>query len=275
MEKHYYRTLESSELGRLLRKFLHDCDTAERQADNYCQKAGAQTFYGDESHMAGGVLCLGFGDQQPDKKLWRSIGKDGDGLEMYEPNCQRRQDCIILPRSDFRPSDTATRIYQRRACRWQDVAPMHTHDEWMRIAGLTPSKDADRDRHRLNEKMAKEAFCRYTELYYDDEQDKQVKASPRYRMPLYCRRAIRLEYDRLRLPVVSIQSLFSILRADLTFGQQRAIVQPVTPIIFLHYGRYYIAIDYPCSHPDLEQIEQGQFAIKRGEAERLLRQDPS
>ena len=268
MEKHYYRTPESSELGKLLRKFLHDCDTAERQADNYCQKAGAQTFYGDESQMAGGVLCVGFGDQQPDPQLWRSIGKDGDGMEMYEPNCQRRQDCIISPRRDFRPSDTATRIYQRRPSRWQEVVSLHTKDEWIALSGINQTGDKDCDWERAVEHLHGEMFFRYIEIYYDDKQRDELANTPHYHLPFYMRRAIRLEIGRIKLPVVSIQSLYSLLRLQPPADQK--FIKAVQPVIFLHYGRYYLAIDHPCSHPDLEAITEGVFQMKRVEFQRLL-----
>ena len=279
MAKFFYRTNTSSDLGKKLRNLLYECDKANRAADTYCAKSGAKTFYADERQMAGGVLCVGFGDQKPDKKLWRSVGKDGDGLEMFEPNCQRIQDCIILPRRDFRPSDTATRIYNKRLSKWPEVINLHSREEWQQLAAITPTGDPDRDWQRAEKKLQDEIYVRYVELYYNKEQRQLTLTEPRYRMPLYMRRAIHLELQRIKLPVVSIQSVYQLLHVNLTDGmtdsQRLRIVQPVTPIIFEHYGRYYVGCDYPCQHPDLETIEEGKFNIKLGEFKAIIQQQPS
>ena len=267
MSKYYYRTNESSELGKKLKTLLYECDKANRAADTYCQKSGAKTFYDNPSMMAGGVVCVGFGDQQPDLQLWRSVGKDGDGLEMFEPNCQKREDCIVLPRRDFRPSDTASRIYNKRPSKWTEVVSLHTREEWIKFSAINTTDDKDRDWERAVEKLHGEMFCRYIELYYNDEQLHEQATNVQYHMPLYMRRAIHLELQRLKLPVVSINTLYALLQVS-PDGDKK-IIQATVPVIFLHYGRYYIASDYPCQHPKLEVIEEGRFNIKRGEFQRL------
>ena len=275
MAKYFYRFDASSELGKKFRNFLYECDKANRAADTYCAKVGAKTFYGNESAFAGGVLCVGFEDgEKVDKRLWRSVGKDGDGYEMWEPNCQKRQDVIVLPRRDFRPSDTASRVYNKRPSRWQDVANLHTKDEWIRIATITTSGDQDKDWKKAVNKLSKETFCRYVELYISDEQRQEQATNPHYRMPLWMKRAIHLELQRLKLPIVSIQALYGILQTDLTDGKKDStmkIVQPTTPIFFELYGRYYVGIDHPCNNPTLEIITPEKFNIRRHDFEKLMR----
>ena len=272
MSKYYYRLNDSTELGKKLKSLLYECDKANRAADTYCQKVGAKTFYDNPSMMAGGVVCVGFGDQQPDTKLWRSVGKDGDGLEMWEPNCQTREDCIILPRRDFRPSDTAARLYARRPSRFSEVVSLHTRDEWIQMAAINTTDDPQKDWRRAVAKLEQEGYWKYIELYYNDEQRQQSANDARYHQPLYMRRAIHLEYQRLKLPVVSIQTIYSLLQVDISDGNpnQKKVVQATTPVIFLHYGRYYIGCDHPCNHPSLEAIEEGRFNIKKIEFHRLL-----
>lgn len=273
MTKYYYRVNETSEIGKKLKSLLYECEKAERAAHTYCSKVGAETFYSDPSMLAGGVVCVGFGDAEVDLKLWRSVGKDGDDLEMYEPNCQQQIGCIILPRRNFHPSDTASRIYYKRPSRFQEVVSLHTKEEWIKMAAIKTTKDKDKNWANAIAKLEKEMFWKYIELYYNDEQLNESAKNPRYSMPFYMRRAIHQELQRLRLPVVGIQSLYSLLHVDVSDGHpdEKKIVKATTPIIFLHYGRYYIACDHPCLSEQLEAIEEGVFTIKKGEFERRLK----
>ena len=274
MAKYFYRFDSGSELGKKFRSFLYECDKANRAADTYCAKVGAKTFYGNESVFAGGVMCVGFAEgEKVDKRLWRSIGKDGDGYEMWEPNVKKREDVIILPRRDFRPSDTASRVYHKRPSRWQDVINMHSKGEWIEIAKTAVHGDAGKDWEKAVEKLSKEIFCKYVEIYVNDEQRREQATNPHYHMPLWMKRAIHLELQRIKLPTVNIQPLYAMLETDLTDGkdvQKMKIVQPVTPIYFELYGRHYIGIDQPCNNAQLEAITPEKFNIKRHEFEKLM-----
>lgn len=269
MAKYFYRFDTSTELGCKFRQFVYECDKANRAADSYCAKIGASTFYEEPTMFAGGVLCVGFADpDKVDKKLWRSVGKDADGFEMWEPNCQQRIDAFLLPRRDFRPCDTQTRVCEKKPCRWIDVVNLHTKEEWMKTAGLTPTDNPQKDWAATCAVLEKEYFVKYIELYIDDEQREQ-SANKRYRMPLWMKRAMQLEHQRLKLPVVSVKTLYSLLQADFTNGDddKPKVVQGVTPIYFLLNGYYYVSCGFKCLHQDLEAVTEEKFLQRKNDFE--------
>jgi hypothetical protein len=95
MEKksYYYRTLIKSALGKELRSLYRACERAEAAADRFVTKVGAKRYYPHPNAFAGGVVCVGFdADTTPSDKLWQSIGKDGDGDEMWVPRKYTEQD---------------------------------------------------------------------------------------------------------------------------------------------------------------------------------------
>ena len=270
MAKYFYRFDVSSDLGMKFKRFKYECDKATRAADNYCQKVGAVTFYEQPEMFAGGVLCVSFADpEKVDKKLWRSVGKDTDGYEMWEPNCEQRMDVFLLPRRDFRPCDTATRICHKRVSSWLEVVNLHTQDEWAKIAGVTPTGDKKKDWTKTCGILSKEHFVKYVELYISDEQREQA-TNKRYKMPMWMRRAIHLEWQRLKLPVVSIQSLYALLQTDFKTDEnddKPKMVQGVTPVFFQMNGYYYIGCEYPCRHQDMEPVTKEKFQMQKNKFE--------
>jgi hypothetical protein len=83
---------------------------------------------------------------------------------------------------------------------------------------------------------------------------------------MYVSQSIRIEKERLLLPVVTVEKLYALLEADQsgdkpTDGKPK-LVEPVTPTFFEWGGRYYIGIEYPCKAEGLEEIEQGVYQVK-------------
>jgi hypothetical protein len=275
MKKYCYRFDEKSELGKKFRKFLYECSRASRAADTYCKKAGAKMFYEDPSSFAGGVTCVSFDEEKKvDKKLWRSVGKDTDGIEMYEPNVQHRQDCILITRRDFRPADTDTRIYQKRVSEWIEVVNLHTKQEWIAMSGVRVTGNLEADWQNACSVMQKELFVQYTEIYVDDEQLKQLRENPRYRMPVPVKRAIQLEMQRLKLPVVNINKLYALFQPTLVEeGKKPRVLHASTPVCFLHNGMYYIRSEFPYQNKDLKKIDEAKFILHKIEFEREQDED--
>lgn len=95
MEKRfYYRFDSSTELGKKFRSLWNECNKAERAANVFAEKVGASQFTEVRRRLPHGVVCVSFDDtEEINKKQWRSVGKDQDGIEMWEPRCQAAQRC--------------------------------------------------------------------------------------------------------------------------------------------------------------------------------------
>ena len=95
MEKksYYYRIPIKTTLGKEFRSLYRACERAEAAADRFVAKVGAKRYYPHPNAFAGGVVCVGFAeDTKPNEKLWQSIGKDGDGDEMWIPRKYTKED---------------------------------------------------------------------------------------------------------------------------------------------------------------------------------------
>ena len=114
-KSYYYRFDTSTALGKRFRSFWNELMKAERAADKFAAKVGAKTFYPNMRMVAGGVDAVSFPDGvHPNLKVWRSIGKDGDGLELWVPNVKQRRGVYKIPEGGKCPSHTANRIFSRK-----------------------------------------------------------------------------------------------------------------------------------------------------------------
>lgn len=220
MARYYYRFDFSSALGKQFRSIWNECTKAERAAEVFAKKVGAETYYSNPSAFAGGVECVSFKDtSKVNQKLWRSLGKDVDGYEQWEPAVSRRSGIMVLPCSDFRPSDTATRIYDRRIVEDKEGHPS----------------------------------VKYIELYRDDYQ----KKGSRSKMPYYVRESIRIERARMTLPVVSVERIYRLLQADQTAAVKNGrptVVQDTAPTFFEYNGKIYVGCDYECHADGMQTV---------------------
>lgn len=285
--RYYYRFDTSSALGKKFRSFWNECNKAERAAEVFAKKVGAAAYYSSPAAFAGGVAAVAFEEGKVNEKIWRSAGRTDDGEELWEPDVKQRSGVLVLPRRGFRPTDTSTRIYHRRLSSWQEVKGSMLLNEWAKMAGVEMpnisgenaagmhgGEGADKDAMRaalekverkVNEKMEKEMFCQYIELYRDDEIPVDPN-HPRRKKPLYISQSIRIERERMLLPVVTVERLYALMEADRsgdkpTDGKPK-LVQNVTPTFFEWGGRYYIGIEYPCKAEGLESILEGMYQMK-------------
>jgi len=118
---------------------------------------------------------------------------------------------------------------------------------------------------KVNEKMEKELFCQFIELYRDDEIPVDP-THPKRKTPLYISQSIRIERERMLLPVVTVEKLYALMEADQsgdkpTDGKPK-LVENVTPTFFEWGGRYYIGIEYPCKAEGLEPIIEATYRMK-------------
>lgn len=275
MAKYFYRTSCTSSLGKQIRLYLHDCDKAEVAAEIFAKKIGAEAYYPSPMSFAGGVSYVTFPQgKKVNEKIWKKQKEqDADGADVYVPDVIHRRGALLLPRKDFRPSDTAYRIYDKRNCRWQDVRDLYKMTDWAGMIGMRLTDDKQKDAELLDERMSKELFRMFTEL---SRPGIVITSDGRYKIPLIDREAIRIEHDRMRLPEVNANRLFRLLNIDFMDGQDNGmkIVQPVAPAFFEWADRYYIGSSYPCNHDDLETITQGTFNLKRTalrQAEEVIR----
>ncbi len=265
-QKHYYYRIPcSSELGKQFRQFWHECTKAEKAAEIFAAKVGAESYYTSPAAFAGGVVCVSFPKgTEVNTKMWRLLGKDADGAEQWEPAVEHRENVLVLPRKGFQPSDTAFRVYSKRLSRWREVRHLHTLQEWATLAGVKLTDDKKKDAERLDDLMAEQSFCLYTELWRTD-----CVIAPhdnRRHMTWVARESIRIEKARMTLPMVGTERLLRLLKADLLDGLpddgKMKFVKPITPTFFEWGGRYYVGVAYPCKHDGLEAITEGDYRVK-------------
>lgn len=279
-KRYYYRFNVGSELGKRFRQFWNVWQKADRARTVFLNKIGAKGYIDDERMLVGRVLAVSFAeDEKTDLRQWREVGKDGDGTPMYAPNVEHRTGFIVLPRKGFKPSDTAHRIYDRRIYGFRQVSMQMTAQEWATVAGIRLTGDKERDDKRLRNELADESLARYTDIYHPDY-DPQSPECPR-RIPWWARQAVTVEILRLRLPVLSFESLYTLLQAEspLPEGKTHGIVSEQVPNFFEWTGRYYVSSDRPLHADGLEPIEAVKYTTRQLEMERAHRaaqqQEPS
>ena len=274
MTRHFYRFDTGSELGKRFRKLWNECTKAERAADSFARKVGAKTYYSSPSAFAGGVECVSFADgARVDKRIWRSVGKDADGLEQWVPDVSRRSDVMVLPRRDFKPSDTARRIYDRRVLAWHQVRHLHSLEEWAAMAHYALTADRERDAERLEAMLGASFFVRYIELGRNDEVP-APPTHPKRKMPYYQRESIRIERARLTLPVVKMERFHELLQTDRSEALRDGkptIIQESTPTFFEYDRRFYLGIDFPCLADGLEKLGSEAYVKARQDVLRMQR----
>ena len=279
--RYYYRFDTSTALGKKFRSFWNECNKAERAAEVFAKKVGAAAYYSSPSAFAGGVACVAFEPGKVNEKIWRSAGRSDEGEELYEPNVEQRHGVLVLPRRGFRPSDTATRIYSKRMSTWKEVQRMLTLSQWAEKAGVTmptimklplAAKLTDEEKkaaleqveQQVNRKMERETFVQYIELYRDEEIPVDPY-HPKRKTPLFISQSIRIERERMLLPIVRTEALHALLQADLSGDEPKdnkpKVVHNVTPTFFEWCGRYYVGIEYPCKAEELTAVTEGAYRM--------------
>ena len=259
MGKYFYRFDDSCQLGHEMRSFWHDADKATAAAERWAKKFGGEgaVYYEDPNNFAGGVRYLSFPrEADVNREMWRyecQVGED----DCYVPNCKQRSDAIWVQQRGFMPSDTSARKYQKHYSTWKQVKGIYTTEEWAEIAGITLTGEQEQDDALVSRQMASERFVEYTEFYGEiAPKDKRYKSSK------YVSRAIEAEVQRLSLPVVKTQRLYEMLHAHIPNG----LLSQITPTFFYYGGRYYISLDYECTHRSLENISAEMYQMKREQA---------
>ena len=192
---YYYKLRSKSPMGKLFRRLWNKCVKAERAADSFARKAGAEQFYPSDFVFAGGVVAVLFKDDEcPHPELWQLAGKDADGRKLWVP-----------------------RKYNS------------------------------------------------TEIHRTPRRNKSG-------LPLFVRKAIRIEKERMALPIVRTETFLKLLLADPTCGKASDgkvhVVSLQTPTFFEYWNHIYIGIAYPCQSDALEEITQADYI----EAEKAVRE---
>lgn len=247
-KRYYYRFAMTSGLGVRFRGFWNLCRRAERAADRFAKKVGAKMFYPNMKMVAGGVDAVVFPEgAKVDGHIWRSAGKDGDGMELWVPAVKKRRGVIEVPKGGKVPAHTASRVFDGRP-------QGSTGDGRAAAYGETGTGNSG-------------TRWGYTEIYRDDEGAQA--GSKRYRMSRAAKESIRIEKERLLLPMVSAAELLRVLKADVTADVPKDdalhTVRIYTPDMFEWKGWYYLSIDYPCKDDEMEAIKQEEYRLANTE----------
>ena len=251
MEKYYYQFSADSELGKRMFRFHHECLKAEEAAEKYAKRMGAMAYYSQPAAFAGGVVCVEFSPEKTvDADQWRFV-MEVDGHKYYEPNCMVTAGCMFYDER-FIPSDTHFRVYQRIPCGFNEVQHLHTLKEWAAMAGYVLTGHKPYDEKEVIERMKDKRFIQFIDFIGHQLPKKKQNKTSRALL-----RAIRAEQQRLRLPVIPMAMVYDMLQADITRDPE----EPSTPTFFAYKASYYICIDYPCKHPDLQTIAKPVYVF--------------
>lgn len=240
MDRFFYKFGATTETGRAFIRLWHLCTKAERAADVFAAKVGAKSYYPAEEAFAGGLLFVSFeGDVPPRPNLWRSVGRDADGMLMWEPDVERRSGVVVLAEGEEIPRDSATRVYEKR---------------------VTVNGRGER-------------VCRYLEFYRNDIP--VDKGHPNRKLPYYVRESFRIERGRMKLPIVRTEELLSVLKADVLGGvdaNRPAVVRLVTPTFYRYGHKVYLGCAYPCRAEGMVEIGMEEYVEIEKEVRLMMRE---
>lgn len=254
MEKFYYRFDEFSELGKQMKTFHRECLKAETAAEEYVKKMGGVSYYSSASAFAGGVACIEFDKKKTvDLQMWR-LAAEADGHKYYEPRCVMVAGCDIHE-DGFWPSNTKTIMYDKTVSTFNDVAPLHSLAEWADIANYKLTGDREHDEEMVTTLLKDTKFIKFIRFTGDQKPKKG------YLIARGLLRAAQAERMRMKLPIVPMFRLYEILQADQTADAESE-KEPLTPTFFIYKGKFYIAIDRKCHHPELDEIAAEMYVYQ-------------
>lgn len=257
MEYQYYYCDINSVAGRRVRSFWHKAQIAAEKADAYAKNYGATSYVQPVQYFEGGVEYLEF-DRTPDLKVWRKK-YSLDGREQYEPNCDMRMECLVIPDKRFRPSDTWDCVFSRELLEWKDAQPLFPLEYWAKAANVSLSDDRDADKAVIDLELRNRYFILYRE-FYNDALANNKKA---------LHHAVRAEKDRQSLPVVATEELYNALEQQQPTNdeERKAYNDSPTPLFFFYGSRCYIRVCLPCKAQGLHTIAAAKFTNARLELE--------
>lgn len=276
MAKHYYYRCDSaSEIGKKLKKLLNDCMKAERAQMDYGRKCGAESIVPVDDNFEGGVIGVTFADDDKvNKTVWKEIVKDRDGKTIWRPNCECREGVVISKNDRYRPSDTATRLFDYKQRTFAEVKHLYTAQQWydlgrLFLTGHELTGNREEDEALVGKLLSEKRFIKYVELYRTDT-DKRIREMSKLQ-----REAINLEHRRRMLPVVTPLRVFSLLKADakvdIPKGKHFAIVKPETPTFWEYADHWYIGCVFPCKAEGLTEISSEAYTTKLTDLLRVQR----
>lgn len=276
MAKHYYYRCDSaSEIGKRLKRLLNECQKAERAQMDFGRKCGAKSIVPVDDNFEGGVIGVTFADDKDvNKTVWKEIVKDRDGKTIWRPNCESRDGVVISKNDRYRPSDTATRMFDYKQHTFAEVKHLYTAKQWYDLGRQFLSErqltgNLKEDAALIEKTLSEKRFIKYVELYRTDT-DKSIREMSKLQ-----REAINLEHKRRMLPVVTPLRVFSLLdadmMADMPADKQTGFVKPELPAFWEYAGYWYVGCVFPCKAEGLTEISSEAYTTKLTDLMRVQR----
>lgn len=248
MEKFFYKVSVSSLCGKEITKFHRECQLAEKAAEDYAVKMGAEAYHSSPYGFAGGIESLEFKDGKADEEVWKLLCVR-NGHPVYVPNCEKKQGCVVFKRKF--PKDTKDIIYQHKIYAWDEIKGVYALNVWADMVHIK-YKDLKAESKKIEEKMRKYKFVQYTQFSGDQKPSRDAKIAKSLL------RAIKSENLRMKLPVVSTEKFYNMLGA--VVKKQKKTED--TPTFFRNQNYYYIGCSYPCSNKDLRKIASQMYTLQ-------------
>ena len=260
MKNKFFKIELKSETGKKLLDLLQTCISAEKQAMEYVMRVAGtgHEYYESESGMVGGIDYVVFReDEKVDPNVWRKAcvmdGKDN----CYVPNVKIGYGVAMLTSEKFKPSDTKTREFFDEIFSFRQVFLNQPVEFWSQISGIPYAKIAKETNPMkqcllINSVLGNEKFIRYREYSNPNEKKDKTKNDRNFT------RALDYEKRRLKLPVVSIESLYGILGAVIPVKQKKN-QGHFTPVWFKNEDSWYVSMSFDSKNKDLKKILEGTF----------------
>lgn len=249
MEKYCYKVSVSSQCGKELTKFHRECISAECASEEYAKKMGAEAYHQSPEGFVGGIESLEFKDDKADNEVWKQIGSR-NGRNIYLPNCEKEQGCAVFKK--VFPKDTKTVIYQHKVYAWKDICMVYPLSKWADMVHIKYD-DIKKEKETIEKKMSKYHFVQYTKFSGPQKPYRDSK------MAKTLLRAIKAEYMRMKLPIISTEKLYDLLVANTKTNKKTE----DTPTFFIYKNHYYISCNYPCANKDLKMISPQMYTLQR------------
>lgn len=262
-EYYYYQCDRHSKAGRELYKFHRSAQHADEAAEAYAKRYEASSYVQPAQFFTGGIDYLEF-DKEPDPQVWRKKFTAADGRGEYEPNCMVGADICALFDEHLRPSDTWNTTYSKERLTWEQVKNRKTAWDWLQLIHEPFSGSTEEAAQRAEDLLKNRVFVEYLYYYGDQPHEKHTVA------PRTLRQAVHAEKDRVTLPVVRTEDLYTLLGMLLPQDAEEAktyLQETETPTYFIYDDTWYVRTCHPCSAEGLHGISEGTYTVKMNMAQ--------
>lgn len=155
MKIFYYKIEKESELGDKAARLLKDMEASEQAADWLAEKYGAEEYFYDPNHDAGGMVAVIFPKNRiVNKNLWEKT-QLGDNPDCWMPKVKIREELMETAKADAMQGSKDV-VVSKEEMPFEFVQYRFSREEAAELAGVkltTPSLERLGKRHKISRRM--------------------------------------------------------------------------------------------------------------------------